>query len=400
MDGKERRDFEEALAKAFPERVQLEMMVKHEMREELNKICAEKVNLVVTIFQLCSWAESHDKLEALLAAARKGNPDNLALRALAERRSPAQQESSPPPNKEPKLGPSAGKPVLLRDFSSFLAKLEADVTDMLERSPTARATLAKELGLDQRATARDVTHVLFHKTAGRDAVIAFNNADEALRADASKDHERRALKQLMVCVLPAATDWRESLAALRDKLARGERYIDLPLGTMTMAEVVLAGVDCRPCRWAAEDEWGLKGDALLEIPVAAGAFLDAPNKGKRLLEALVGKLAVHFFHLSPNHPELRNHEKMRRRVDSKLEFFQTVKGDDYLPRWLLLTDELLDHLGPRGVGGLGDRLNQATAVLNEGLPHLRLARVREEDYEGEYTYVAFITSFWKKPVGS
>jgi Effector-associated domain 1 len=123
MDHNDRKEFEEALAKAFPTRSDLERMLKHQMGEELNKICAENVNLVVALFQLCNWAESSGKLDALLAAACKESPHTPALRAFAERVSLPRDA---PLEDQQKKASEEGERVRLRDFSAFLRELEAD----------------------------------------------------------------------------------------------------------------------------------------------------------------------------------------------------------------------------------------------------------------------------------
>lgn len=396
MDGKERRDFEEALAKAFPERVQLEMMVKHEMTVELNKICAEKVNLVVTIFQLCSWAEAHDKLEALLVAARKGNPDNLALRALAERRSPAQQESSPP-SEETKRGPEPDERVRLRDFSAFLQELEAELTAMLTRSPAAHAALANKLGLDgKRISARETAGALMHKTAGKDVIIALNSADEALKGDATKAHERRALKQMMLYVLPAATDFRHYVAEARAKLRAGAPHVDLPLGTKTLAEAILAGVDCRPCRFVESGPRGPMGDALVPMPVAAEAFFDGGRKkGARFIESLVGLFAIHVLHLAPDERELRDHEHMCQLVNDQLDYYRESPRE-YHPRWFLVDERVLDQFRAHAGDGSEPCLQEAVMVIRGALPALRVARLGRV-LPGEHTFALHIGELFGQP---
>jgi Effector-associated domain 1 len=74
---------QEALLAAFPTRSALAQMARVGLDENLDAIAATE-NLSVAIFELIRWAEAQGQLDKLIAAARRANPGNLMLRALAK----------------------------------------------------------------------------------------------------------------------------------------------------------------------------------------------------------------------------------------------------------------------------------------------------------------------------
>jgi hypothetical protein len=74
---------QEALLAGFPTRSALAQMVRVGLDENLEAIAAPE-DLRATVFQLLTWAESRGQIPGLLAAARRENPGNAALRVFAE----------------------------------------------------------------------------------------------------------------------------------------------------------------------------------------------------------------------------------------------------------------------------------------------------------------------------
>lgn len=279
-------------------------------------------------------------------------------------------------------------------FARYLAKLEADITAQLRRMPQITLALASELRLSvtEGDSAPRIARALLHEKTGRETVMALNVVDEDMRDDATRLGDRRILRRILLQALPVASDWRPWVQKGRSALASGEKFVDLPLSNLTMAEAILAGMDCRPCRYETEGPIGPLGPAIIRLPAADGAFMD------RLAEATVGLLAVQLLGLSPDAAELRDHVRIQRRVNEALQFYTEVTGDKYLPRWLLVDDELLGHVGKRAEGKQDHRVAAAVAVLSKELPFLRILRLGD-GVEGETNLALHIDAMWRKHIG-
>lgn len=72
----------DALLAAYPRRDDLRMMVRVEVGENLDAIAGGDT-LRAVAFSLIEWAQRTGRTEELIAGARRGNPDNPALRAFA-----------------------------------------------------------------------------------------------------------------------------------------------------------------------------------------------------------------------------------------------------------------------------------------------------------------------------
>jgi hypothetical protein len=76
------RQFQRVLLDAFPRPSELAQMISYEL-DENPEVIAGGEQLTDRVFNLLTWAGAHDKYAALLAAAYKANPDNIALRKIA-----------------------------------------------------------------------------------------------------------------------------------------------------------------------------------------------------------------------------------------------------------------------------------------------------------------------------
>jgi Effector-associated domain 1/Trypsin-like peptidase domain len=83
MTGEQQKRLYEALLAAFPDVGSLRRMVAFGLNQNLNAI-ANIDKLSDTVFDLVTWAITRDKTVALIVAARNSNPDNPALRRVAE----------------------------------------------------------------------------------------------------------------------------------------------------------------------------------------------------------------------------------------------------------------------------------------------------------------------------
>jgi hypothetical protein len=93
LDSEQRKKLRDALISAFPERSSLEQMLYFELGKNLNEITKDS-NLLEVAFRLIQTAESQGWLEALIRAARKQNPGNQQLQAIAEELLPPEQLST------------------------------------------------------------------------------------------------------------------------------------------------------------------------------------------------------------------------------------------------------------------------------------------------------------------
>ncbi|MFB2772271.1 effector-associated domain EAD1-containing protein [Pelatocladus sp. BLCC-F211] len=77
--GREKKEFREALIKAFPEETDLKMMLSDQLDERLNEIASGDTQEKL-LFNLIEWAEEQNRLEDLLIGALKQNNRNFELR--------------------------------------------------------------------------------------------------------------------------------------------------------------------------------------------------------------------------------------------------------------------------------------------------------------------------------
>ena len=84
LSAPERKKLQEALISAFPSEISLEQMLANECNKNLNAI-AGGGNLKDIVFKLIKEAEAKNWIKDLVDAARKSNPENTELKAIAEK---------------------------------------------------------------------------------------------------------------------------------------------------------------------------------------------------------------------------------------------------------------------------------------------------------------------------
>lgn len=330
------------------------------------------------------------------APSRKPSASRTAARAGAAKPRKPRPTATPPPPSSPNEGdPPPDTPPPDSRQLRHLAKLEADLVGQLKRAPAATTALAKHLRIahlkEDLETA--VTRALLHEKTGKQAVIALDAADEDLREDATHLAERRLLKKILLQTLPFTVDWRPYVQHGRAALASGRaQFVDLQLGTDTMREAILAGIDLRPCNYHQDQREGPAGKALIRLPAANQVFIH------RLGEATVGLLAIQLFGYAPDAPELKHYASLRKRVNEALQFYSETRGDEYLPRWLLLEEEHLAHADTPLPTGPDLHVTMAVGVLSAELPFLRILR-RGKHLDGETNLALHVGAFWRKPLG-
>lgn len=98
ISGKQIGQIVDALLSAFPTRTDLAMLVTIELDEHLDAITTAS-NLRADVFALVQWTIARNRLNELIAGARRQNPGNAQLRAL-----PAQFEAASMPQGEEERG--------------------------------------------------------------------------------------------------------------------------------------------------------------------------------------------------------------------------------------------------------------------------------------------------------
>ncbi|MUG92504.1 CHAT domain-containing protein [Scytonema sp. UIC 10036] len=114
LTGQQRKRLRDALISAFPDRSSLEQLLDFELNKKLNQI-TQDTNLQTVVFQLIQRAEAEGWVVDLIRAARKENPGNSELQAIAR------ELLSPEPHTVPEEKPKA--PVSLPEPSTEQQKI-------------------------------------------------------------------------------------------------------------------------------------------------------------------------------------------------------------------------------------------------------------------------------------
>ena len=83
LSGQQRKQLQEALLDAFPDKASLEEMLSFELDRNLNEIALEG-NLKQIVFQLIRTAQAENWIEDLINGARRANPGNQRLKDVAK----------------------------------------------------------------------------------------------------------------------------------------------------------------------------------------------------------------------------------------------------------------------------------------------------------------------------
>lgn len=137
LDKTQAKALHQALLDAFPHRAALSRMVRFGLNVNLEAIAGGS-SLSDIAFALIEWAEAHDKVGALVAAAREDNATNPSLRAFAESYLGASAPS-----------PAAPAPAPAEPAQRSLAKVR-DVLASLY-APRQAAIVATDAGIDTRS---------------------------------------------------------------------------------------------------------------------------------------------------------------------------------------------------------------------------------------------------------
>lgn len=215
--------------------------------------------------------------------------------------------------------------------------------------------------------ARTVASTLVQGRKAMDIAKMLNHLDaELLKGNASKEM-RGALRTVLWQMLPLAIDWQALVRSGVATFTARRNAIELPLRSETIAEIVLAGIDDRCCRFDPPAEGHMPvGATVVRIPaMAQSALLD--RDGSRLAQLIVKQLAAEM--------DLESHgaryPELREEVDAVLQYHAVEAPDDErLPYYLLFLEADL-----QGKEIEHDLWTLARSKLSEELPHLRLVRL-------------------------
>jgi hypothetical protein len=215
--------------------------------------------------------------------------------------------------------------------------------------------------------ARAAASALVKGRKAMDIAKMLNHLDaELVKASASKD-VRGALRSVLWQMLPFAIDWQALVVLGVATFTSRGNAIDLPLRSETIAEIVLAGIDDRCCRFAPPLVGQMPvGATVVRIPaLAQSALLD--RDGARLAQLIVKQLAAEM--------NIQGHTsqyvEMRDEVEAILQYHAFEAPDDErLPYYLLFLEADL-----HGKETEHDIWTLARTRLSEELPSLRLVRL-------------------------
>lgn len=254
-------------------------------------------------------------------------------------------------------------------LAGSVARVVDGVAGSLERRSQIAAALAQKLKVKSvpGAIAQDVAFEIVSSRSAKDVAMALNHVDAALAKNNADAEDRRAVRSLLWQILPFAVDWRQLVVLGRSTFAGGQGFIELPLRSETVAEIVLAGIDDRCCRFAPPSAGGMPvGAALVRLPAAAQTALFDID-GTRLAELVVRQLAAeaHVETTYARYPDLRA------AVEGTLQYYaREAPEDELLPYYLLFVDADL-----AGNADDPDLWALARTALGSELPSLRLVRL-------------------------
>jgi hypothetical protein len=271
-----------------------------------------------------------------------------------------------------------------------IQRLTDDVAAILVERHDLVAALAKRLKLQSAPGqgARDVAYTLVRKRKAAEIAGVFNQVDADLAKNNLAKNDRIVACKILWRILPFAIDWQKLvLTALRDfpdKFTQASNFIELPLRTETIAEIVVAGIDDRCCQYSSAAPGAMPvGAAVVRIPAAARAALIDVD-GSRLAECVVHDLATRFMI-----DHYKQYNQMRDAVEGLLQYHaQFAPEDELLPYYLLFVDDDGSH----------DHLYAlARTKLKDELPSLRLVRLTGTDVLHETILAKHIDAILKRP---
>lgn len=243
------------------------------------------------------------------------------------------------------------------------------VARLLEKRPHVLGALIRKLPsiTAHDAGAKTVASELVTACKATDVAKILNHVDADFAKSDGDVEDRRVVRTLLWQILPFALDWRQLVVMGLSPVVGAQRFLELPLRSETVAEIVLAGIDDRFCRFATSAAGAMPvGAALVRMPAAAQSALFDID-GSRLAQLVVQQLAaeVHIEASYSRYPDLRD------AVEGTLRYYaHEAPDDEILPYYLLFVDaDVGGNEGERGLWAV------ARSALSRELPSLRLVRL-------------------------
>ena len=395
LDGEQLERVHDALMDAFPTPGDLERLVRFGLSENVHEVATGTLNEVA--FGLLRWSEARGCTRKLLAAACVRNPGNPKLARVAaefvSQRAPQTPTGEAPVAdllSDPELRRSLGLSDEDARVDARVKQVVADVAAVLEKHPVVATALARQMKVNAAPGnfANVVAEEVVVRRRAKDVAMALNHVDDRLAKDDAEVKDRSAVRNLLWRVLPLTIDWRQTVVLGRAALREGPGAVELPLRSGTIAEVVIAGIDDRCCRFAPFESDAMPvGAALVGLPAAAQtALIDLD--GSLLAQAVVQKLAaeMHVEKLYTKYPDLRA------AVEGSLQYFaREAPEDELLPYYLLFDDAVLP--GSNNAQALWMLMRKA---LGDELPSLRLVRLTGGALAEEVTLARHIQAILKR----
>lgn len=265
------------------------------------------------------------------------------------------------------------------------------VADKLAERPEVMKKIVRKLcDVATPPDAQSVARVLVEKPLARTVAKALNDLDEDFEED-GKPADCDVIRELFWLLLRFAVDW-QPLQALHcgtfadDSATRGVPVsVELPYNTMTVSEVILAGLDDRMPRFKRVGEKSpLLGATMLRVPATESAPFFKMG-GRRMAGEVVKHLAMEFG--DDDYPGARAGTEedqavaRRRYVEHELRFrTYECRRKDRAPWYLMVNAKDLAAGGD--AQGAWSVLVQS---LHEELPSLRVVWMTKNDFdEGDF----------------
>ncbi len=270
-------------------------------------------------------------------------------------------------------------PLVQRDPATVHAELKQKLEEVLRESPA----LVKALHgyLSPAGAERDPVKAIANGLTLRHARDVVKDLSELTQQDPTL---RGAVVKLLGHVLPLAVDWDDLLAQAEAQKVKPD-VLELPLRTMTLAEVINARLDGRSCQLVAGG-YDMQGVAHVPLPsVAYAPMFDAEGQG--LAQAVLSNLWQEQQTSHTLLPDREEWQQIGKSTTTKEEFFTAAKTEinkrgRKLNRYLLFMDAKLATAGIDNQS-LDEWWNITHHALQQTLPGLRLVRLKGRGAEFE-----------------
>jgi hypothetical protein len=250
----------------------------------------------------------------------------------------------------------------LPDSDSEYVRRIADVLSKWER---LHQLLREKMGF--KGTTATATATAFSQLSAREGVSIADDVMAALRTGPARDKaEEGALRSIVNEWLPRAVDWAAVEAQVQAARVGGKSEIELPFRLETIAEIVCARSERRPCEFVPlNDTPALTGFGFLSWP--SSDYAPIRRTEKVIKEALIEKLRVYFPAIQSGTPE-----SMFGAIEVRLQ--SAIKRPRERAHPLLLSLLVVDDMHGGEAGGL----EAWSLVTRPGVcpPSLRLIRLK------------------------